>query len=412
MPLNAMGQDVDREAAIARLPRSIAASMNEQLARRDLLFPVEQRLLDGRLEWLAHLGRDEFDRLFQAVNSVESRIPLPAVSKKDAGHSSIEYTAILARSPLYPEWRREVERAFAAIDEGAGKIQPLPSIPRLLVCVLPKGLPPNPDPWEEPPPGAVRVTFEREFGAFAGDLLVGLSQREPHPALTPIEHTWIVACDGAPYTNLTAATLLSWDETARLRREFLDRLNAISKTLHSVDETISNLERTDLRPLLPPRLTADPRLSEFVRELLLSGNGALVLNNSFVEWCASEALRRAQPQVLVAAFGIRDRPKPFSSLAWFEDQTRASAAPDQPDPQGSLVDGAMLSRYVYLTARRLAPYSGQTMVWFTTMDSASALLVAPGRAGKLLGLPNRAVSAAQMREFCVNWLAPNLNRAR
>jgi hypothetical protein len=171
---------------------------------------------------------------------------------------------------------------------------------------------------------------------------------------------------------------------------------------------MSILDRMDLRALLPPRLTDDPRLREFIRSLLLSGNGALVMSNSFVEWCASEGLRRAQPQALVAAFGIRDKPKPFSSLAWFEDQARANTLPDQPDPEGSLIDGAMLSRYVYLTARRLAPYSGRTVAWFTTVDRKSALLVVPDVAPDAkqtwLLRTDRPVSATEMREACLNWL--------
>jgi hypothetical protein len=239
-------------------------------------------------------------------------------------------------------------------------------------------------------------------------LLAAIAHRECSSALTPIEYTWIAACEARPYLNLTAATVVSWDDIAKLRREFLDRLNAISKTLQSVDETMSNLERMDLRALLPPRLTRDPRLCEFIRSLLLSGNGSLVINNSFVEWCASEGLRRAQPQVLVAAFGIRDKPKPFSSLAWFEDQARANAVPDQLDPDGSLVDGAMLSRYVYLTARRLAPYSGRTVTWFTVANRKSALLVVPDVApdAKQTWLPrtDRPVTADEMREACLSWL--------
>lgn len=398
-----MSSAVSREALIARLPRTMAASMNEQLARRNLLFPVERQLLESRLEWLEHLGRTEFDLLFEAVNAIESRISLPALSK-DAGGLSIENTAIIARSPLYPDWRREIERAFASIDDGAAKLHPPSQIPRLLICILPGGLPASPDPWEDALPGGTNVTFEHEFGEIQEELLAVIVHRECPAALTPIESTWIAACEERPYRDLTPATVVAWDDVARLRREFLDRLNAIGKTLRSVDETMSMLERMDLNALLPPRLTGDPRLREFIRTLLLSGNGALVISNSFVEWCASEGLRRAQPQVLVAAFGIRDKPKPFSSLAWFEDQARANTVPDQPDPEGSLVDAAMLSRYVYLTARRLAPYSGHTVACFATADRKSALLVVPDVKQNWLLRADRPVSAREMRESCLNWL--------
>ena len=399
-----MGAVSSREAVIDRLPRTMAASMNEQLARADLLFPVERRLLDGRLDWLERLDRPQFEKLFAPLIAIESRMQLPAWSKGEA-RFSIEDTAIIARSPSYPQWRHELERVFAAIDEGVEKLHPTTSVPRLLICVLPTGLPASPEPWHDPPPDAVRLPLEREFGEMQGDLLAAIAHRECPSELTPIERTWIVGCESDRYAGLTLATVVTWDDTAKVRRKFLDRLNDVHRTLHSVDETMAALERLDVSGLLPARLTGDPRLREFIRSLLLSGNGSLVLNNSFVQWCASEALRRAQPQVLAAAFGIRDKPKPFSSLAWFEDQTRANPAPDQPDPAGSLVDDDLLSRYVYFTARRLAPYAGRTITWFAVEDRKTALLVAPKPGGAGLTGKGRPVSVNEVSDACLRWLA-------
>ena len=390
------------ETVIERLPRTMAASMREQLARVDLLFPVERRLLDGRLDWLAKLGRADFERLFRALRTIESRMRLP--SSIDEARGSIEQSAIIARSPLYPEWRREAERVFSVIDAGMERTHPGASVPRLLLLVLPAGLPGSTEPWRELPAGALRLSLEREFGEIQEDLLAAVAHRECPKELEDVERTWIIACEPGGYLGLTRATLVTWEETSQIRRKFLDRLNDVNRTLHSVDETMSSLEHLNLNGLLPPRLTADIRIREFVRSLLLSGNGSLVINNSFVQWCASEALRRAQPQALVAAFGIRDRPKPFSSLAWFEDQSRGNPAADAPDPAGSLADDEMLSRYVYLTARRLAPYSGRTLVWFAVEDRKSAVLLPPEKADRLPE-PGRTVSASQVRDCCLGWLA-------
>ena len=46
------------------------------------------------------------------------------------------------------------------------------------------------------------------------------------------------------------------------------------------------------------------------------------------------------------AFFPRQRPKPFSSVVLFEDQSRSNPVPDEDDAAGSLVDAAMLSQYV------------------------------------------------------------------
>jgi hypothetical protein len=394
-----MGGVSSPKAVLDRLPRTMAASMNEQFARIQLLFPVERRLLNGRLEWLESLDPQLFGRLFAALKSIEARMQL-SPRPKDTEAFSIENTAIIARSPLYPEWRREAERVFAAIDDGAEKLHPAPSVPRLLLCVLPAGLPPNSDPWREAPPGGIRISLERSFGEMQSGLLTAITRRNQPPELEEIEWTWIVACETRPYSELPPATLVTWDETGQLRRTFLDRLNDVHRALHSVDQTMSALERIDLSALLPSRLTADVRLREFVRSLLLSGNGSLVINNSFVQWCASEALRRAQPQVLLASFGIRDKPKPFSSLAWFEDQSRANPTPDQPDVAGSLIDDEMLSQYVYLTARRLKPYAGHTLALFACVDRKTALVYPPDPAKT--ALPE--LSSGALADLLLGWL--------
>jgi len=398
-----MGGVSSPEAVLHRLPRTMAASMNEQLARVEFLFPVEQRLLKGRLEWLESLDPAQFNRLFATLKNIETRMQL-SPRPKDNEAFSIENTAIIARSPLYPEWRREAERVFAAIDDGVEKLHPALSIPRMLFCVLPAGLPAASDPWRDTPSGGIPVLLETEFGAIQKDLLTAITRRKRPPELEPIQWTWIVACEAPPYSEFSPATLVTWDETAKLRRTFLDSLNDVHRTLHSVDQTMSALERVDLSPLLPSRLTADMRLREFVRSLLLSGNGSLVINNSFVQWCASEALRRAQPQVLLASFGIRDKPKPFSSLAWFEDQTRANPTPDQPDPAGSLIDDQLLSQYVYLTARRLKPYTGQTLAFFAAMDRNSALVFPPDPTKSTSEWDRPKLSLAALSDACLKWV--------
>ena len=49
--------------------------------------------------------------------------------------------------------------------------------------------------------------------------------------------------------------------------------------------------------------TADV-LRAFVRDVLLTGNGTLFVNNTFVEWAAVQALRRAQPEESVTEIAM------------------------------------------------------------------------------------------------------------
>jgi hypothetical protein len=382
------------EAVIERLPRTFAPAMREQFARRDVLFPAEQRLLANRMEWLRDLARTDFDRLFAPVKALESRMTLPQWPKGES-HFSIEDTAILARSPLYAEWRTEVEKVFDVIDAGAEKIGGRRFHARLLLCVLPAGLPPAQEPWNDIPGGA-RVPLARPFAEIQPELLRTLGRRSVPADLEAVEGTWVLACESGSFGSLPDAAVLCWDRTAGLRREFLDKLNTIRKTLKSADDAISQLGRIDLTGLLAPDLVRDPRVREFVRSLLLSGNGALVFNNSFVQWGASEALRRAQPQVLIASFGIRPKPKPFSSIVLFEDQTRRNPTSDQPDLDGSRIDGEILARYVYLTAERLAPYAGRTLTLFAVADRKQALAVFPGGVAP--------AASGNLVDTCLHWL--------
>jgi hypothetical protein len=152
-------------------------------------------------------------------------------------------------------------------------------------------------------------------------------------------------------------------------------LNNIRRDLRSVDDTNQDLKRLDIGKYVGPAIDSRPRVREFVRGLLLSGNGSLVFPNSFVQWGASEALRRAQPQVLLASFGMRQKLKPFSSTVLFEDQHRSNPTPDEDDPAGSLVDAMMLAQYVHLASQRVSAYEGHTLTLLAASGVPRVLLL-------------------------------------
>jgi hypothetical protein len=335
---------------LPRLPRTFRPALNDQFRNWDFLFPAEQRALEAQLDWLARLPPEDFKQLFAPVLDLESRMQLPRW--EDGAGLTVQATGILARSPLYPRWRAEVERIFSRIEEAVEKSGRLQRVPRLLVCVLPSGLPVGGDPyWPELAKQGAWVQLDNPFGAMLSPLASSLAARKLRAGLEEVEGTWILECDTrlSPLAESTRATVLSWTALAGARREFLSRLNTIRRDLASVDRTNEELKRMDLAPLVK----APPRIREFVRSVFLSGNGSLVFNNSFVQWGASEALRRVQPQVMLACFGIRPKLKPFSSVVLFEDQSRSNPVPEENDPAGSLADALKLAEYVCLAAQRL-----------------------------------------------------------
>lgn len=361
---------------IPRLPRTFGPALNDQFRQWDLLFPAEQRGLEAQLEYLRKLPPEQFKKLFAPLVAIESRMDLPHWDASSTG-LSINDTGILARSPLYPQWRSEVEKVFSQIDEGAGKPK---QFPRLLVCVLPAGLPLASQPlWPELAKIGKWIGLDQPFGAMLPGLAAGVAKRKLPAGLEPVEGTWVFECEPklAALTESSPATVLTWSSLAALRREFLSRLNSIKRTLNSVDQTNEELRRMDLGPLLGADLASKPRIREFLRTLLLSGNGSLIFGNSFVQWGTAEALRRAEPEALFACFCIRPKLKPFSSSVLFEDQSRSNPVADEDDPAGSLVDAMMLANYVHLAAQRLAPYEGRTLTILSAWDLNRILVLSP-----------------------------------
>jgi hypothetical protein len=353
---------------ITRLPRTFGPSFNDQLAQWDLLFPAEQRRLRAQVEWLDRLPAAEFKQLFAPIVELESKMDLPHWDPATRG-MSVTDTGILARSPLYPAWRDEVAKVFARIDTGVGASGGLPPIPRLIACVLPSGLPPSKDPmWPSLAKQGTWVTLDRPFGDLLVPLAAALAARKRPAGLEDVESTWIFECDtrlsDAPPES-TARTVVSWKALEPVRREFLNRLNTVRRDLRSVDETTLELKRLDIGRSLPRSVAAETRVLEFVRGVLLSGNGSLVFPSSFVQWGASEALRRVEPQCLLACFGLRQKLKPFSSTVLFEDQQRSNPTPDADDPAGSLVDALLLAQYVYLSSQRVQVFGERTLVLMT-----------------------------------------------
>jgi hypothetical protein len=104
----------------------------------------------------------------------------------------------------------------------------------------------------------------------------------------------------------------------------------------------------------------------FVRDVLLAGNGTLITNNTFVEWSAVQALRRAQPRLLVTRFGVRDKLKPFSSLILFSQPRASDHMSVVQDPVGSFIDVEQLSYYVWLNAEKNPAYRKKTLYLFLT----------------------------------------------
>ena len=108
-------------------------------------------------------------------------------------------------------------------------------------------------------------------------------------------------------------------------------------------------------------------------------------------------------EVVVARFGLRSKPKPFTGIAIFENQQKISALHDTDDPEGSAIDALMLARYIWLTATRY-PEAQQTRCLCIAESSRSVLLIAP-EAKRPAWTAGTAVSPEQIHQWMRNSLA-------
>jgi len=393
----------DTRELIGRLPPTFRPAVNDQLRNWEILFPAEQRLLEAQLDWLARMPPAEMQQLFAPLVEIESRMDLPRWSPTAAG-MTVQDSGRLARSPLYPRWRDEVEKVFSRIEEAVEKSGRLRRVRRLLICVLPPGLSIGDQPlWPETAKQGTWVPLAEPFDCCLQPLTSSLAGRRLPQAVEPIEGTWVLECTPrlSAVVEADRATILCWDALAAARREFLAKLNTIRRDLNSVDQANEQLKKMDISRLLGHAAGASPQVREFVRSLFLSGNGSLVFNNSFVQWGASEALRRVQPQVLLACFGIRQKIKPFSGMVLFEDQTRANPVADDTDPAGSLVDGMILAEYVYRSAQRTSDHQEMPLTLMAACDVNRLLVLGPN-----VPVPAAArLTSEELTGFALRWLA-------
>jgi hypothetical protein len=174
-----------------------------------------------------------------------------------------------------------------------------------------------------------------------------------------------VLCDNGDATSAGSLTGLSYDRLRPYREELTRALNSKIQSGVASPQEFAAYARS-LQIAAPPGAllySADVLLA-FVREVLLTGNGTLLVNNTFVEWAAVQALRRAQPRILVTRFGVRDRLKPFSSMVLFSQPRASDHIPVTQDPAGSFIDAEQLSYYIWLNAEKNPAYRTRTLYLF------------------------------------------------
>jgi hypothetical protein len=397
-------QDALRKGLLKRLPLTFLPFVNQQLREWEYLFPSERQSTERLLLYVESLNPEQSSTLFRDVVDLEDKMGVRHWQFSTT-EQTIQNSSQLARSPYFQDWRRAVQVVFDAADQHALKAKGVAakSANRLILIDIP--LPLSLDAasvwrrWQgigrplevdfaqagapHSPMESLLAGIPTAAGGRSGGLLdAALRRSETSPAdnwvveagNTLVEH---LAEPGPSAPALPAPILLSYMRLDRYRQSFSHEMNTMSKDLADADAVFDHLRKVDVTPWCPPEVAAEAAVREFLRSLYLTGNGAVIFGNSFVEWAASEAFRRARPSFLAAQFGVRSKPKPFTGVAVFDNPDLVNPLPAVDDLPGSAIDAQMLALYVWLAAYRYEEYQRSTVCVCLAESLGQAYVVAP-----------------------------------
>lgn len=422
-------QDALSNGVLKRLPLTFLPFVNQQLNQWNYLFPNERQSVERLLLFVASLSPEQSAGIFRQLVELEEKMGVRhwEFSTKE---QTILNSSQLARSPYFQEWRQAVQAVFDAADHqaektrgGASKLRN-----RLVLLDIPQQLPVDaagiwrrwlgigrPVKLDLSSTGQRLSPMEALLTGSpngAGGRSLGVLDAARNRSGYSSADTWVVDAGSnvadaviahEPSTVAAKPILLSYARLDRYRESFSHEMNTMQKDLADADAVFDRLRKVDVEPWCPPEVAADPAIREFLRALYLTGNGAVIFGNSFVEWAAAEAFRRARPSFMAAQFGVRSKPKPFTGVAVFENPDRANPLPAVDDLPGSAVDAQMLALYVWLAAVRFEEYQRSTVCVCVAESLSEAYVVAPPEF--TLGKETEPVALDRLRNALCTWIS-------
>ena len=435
----------DHAEMMRRLPATVHAFILVEMQKWPTLFPAERRYQRALAEHLSGLAAADLVQLSAGIAKVEGEAALSRIAERDPARFQDLAQAALRKQSLVPTWRREVDLFFQQIDPLLESRLYPPDSPRRLVVQMYSGdIAVQPEKlWSRFRARGTRIPLTLDgvknrdgflralFGAGSEDRSGSLFGRLQDDAAFAATDSWIVeshralhdlllqtpaepplsavarsAKAGAPSPEPRAPTLtgLSYERLLPYRDVLMRALfSKVQTGVESPQAFAAYARSLTLAPEPGALPNPDAIVQAFVRDVLLTGNGTLFVNNTFVEWAAVQALRRAQPRLLVTRYGVRDKLKPFSSLLLFSQPRTSDQIPLIEDPVGSFIDVEQLSYYVWLQAEKSAAYRGKTLYLFLAESQDELLAIrsdTPGPAGS----PPAAASLADVYATMARWL--------
>lgn len=388
-----------------RAPVTFSAFFDDQLRNWDTLFPAEREYFTRLAKLIAQSPAD----FWEPLRMVERKMGINP-SNWPGGQFTLRHVDFLNRSPHYTEWRGVIAQLFGRMDPMLEEEIAASGQHRLIVVFSPPELPVGPDQlWKRIEHLGRRISIELppDGNGFAAALLRGseslldlcTAQAGQYAAWSVEVRHVLAGCSDSPGT-----VRISYDGLEAYRARLMVEVQRITE----VEKPKGPRELGERLKQLPIRAeegeqAKDPLLAEFLRATLLSGNGTLLVNNTFVEWACAQALRRARPRLLAVGFGIRNKVKPFSSMLIYADQDRATQIPTQADVLGSYVDLEVFYQYIWREALKYPEYRKRAAFLFLAEGVDEALVIAPAEC-PLIKL-RVAASLSMLHTICTEWLS-------
>jgi hypothetical protein len=370
-PPQARGLAIGHIGLLRQLPTLFVAILLREIIDYDWRFPAERDELDGQLSYLGSLPQQQLRTLCAKFEQIDLAPQLEQLDwVKEPGLFSERLTAYLWSTHQIDAFRSAAIE-YAATVQKAASAEP-PRVPRLGIAVIGQGVAESDFPlFRKLRPHGVFFRQVKPENGWQIILDAVSARAAAHPV--PYRHWYI---DGGTAAMAgTQVTSVSYDALQPVRTALLHRMQQIIQSGSGGPE----LMETTLAGISPEELgmTGEAQqgvLDHFQVSLLTQGSGTQIFSTTFVQWAAREALRRAQPDTLLARFTPRQRQRPMNEL--LQDKSTGVEL----DPGGSLVDADMGAYYVWLDQQRLANAERSSfLVWFE--GHSQALGIGPSLPG-------------------------------
>jgi hypothetical protein len=418
----------DHTALLERLPATVHAFIVVELQRWPLLFEPERRYQRALLQHLASFSAADLTQATAAIAGVEEQAGCGRLRHRDPRVYQDEAQKLLRTRQRLSAWRQEIEGFFRRIDPALdAHLYPADRPGRVVLQLYGTGIAVQPGKlWSRFKNVGVRIPLAldgiRGAEAFLRALLGGTRQGDASLIFDrasdrtggePLD-PWIIEADQALHVmcggskpgaaRREAITALSYERLRPYRDELTRALyRKIVTGVESPQAFAAFARGLTLAPPTEALLQQDERVLGFVRDVFLTGNGTLFVNNTFAEWATVQAIRRAQPRLIVTRFGVRDKLKPFSSLLLFSQPRPSDQIPMIEDPVGSFVDVEQLSYYVWVNAEKSAAYRNRTLYLFLAEGVDEMLAIRSDAPASQPQLETRA-SLADVSATMAQWL--------